>query len=189
MTPAKLRLAPAAMGPPETKVGDHCGELGVTRQTLYQSVSPTDELRTDGRRPFDRGRRELIQSLLVGNRSPERADPTRPFSPSAFRQADKYEPIEAGWDLKDRLGARWKGSGRLPFRALSTLNERTPRFRLGSARIERRCHQRRRGGDTSAKALNSGANLGSRARRYPSQVAHRIVNDQSRVPERALCPD
>ena len=34
MTPAKLRLAVAAMGQPETQVGRLCEELGVTRQTL-----------------------------------------------------------------------------------------------------------------------------------------------------------
>ena len=35
MTPAKLRLAQAAMGKPETVVADLCAELGITRQTLY----------------------------------------------------------------------------------------------------------------------------------------------------------
>ncbi|QQM83419.1 recombinase family protein (plasmid) [Klebsiella quasipneumoniae] len=40
MTPAKLRLAMAAMGQPETKVGDLCAELGITRQTLYRCISP-----------------------------------------------------------------------------------------------------------------------------------------------------
>ena len=50
MTPAKLRLARAAMGQPETKVGDLCEELGVTRQTLYRFVSPTGELRDDGKK-------------------------------------------------------------------------------------------------------------------------------------------
>ena len=34
MTPAKLRLAQAAMAKRDTKVGDLCKELGVTRQTL-----------------------------------------------------------------------------------------------------------------------------------------------------------
>ena len=43
MTPAKLRLAIAAMGKPETNVGDLCRELGVTRSTLYRHVSPTGE--------------------------------------------------------------------------------------------------------------------------------------------------
>lgn len=57
MTPAKLRLARAAMGQPETKVGDLCEELGVTRQTLYRFVSPTGELRSDGKRLLDRGKR------------------------------------------------------------------------------------------------------------------------------------
>lgn len=48
MTPAKVRLAMAAMGQPETKVGALCEELGVTRQTLYRHVSPTGALRPDG---------------------------------------------------------------------------------------------------------------------------------------------
>lgn len=48
MTPAKLRLAMAAMGQPETHVGHLCEELGITRQTLYRHVSPRGELRPDG---------------------------------------------------------------------------------------------------------------------------------------------
>ena len=48
MTPAKVRLAMAAMGHKETKVGALCEELGITRQTLYRHVSPTGELRPDG---------------------------------------------------------------------------------------------------------------------------------------------
>lgn len=50
MTQAKLRLAQASMGQPETNVGALCKELGITRQTLYRHVSPTGELREDGRR-------------------------------------------------------------------------------------------------------------------------------------------
>ena len=48
MTPAKLRLAQAAMTDRDTKVGDLCKELGVTRQTLYRFVGPKGELRPDG---------------------------------------------------------------------------------------------------------------------------------------------
>jgi DNA invertase Pin-like site-specific DNA recombinase len=48
MTVAKLRLAMASMGQPETKVGDLCEELSITRQTLYRHVSPNGELRPDG---------------------------------------------------------------------------------------------------------------------------------------------
>lgn len=48
MTPAKLRLAMAAMGKPETKIGALCDELGITRQTLYRHVDPQGNLRTDG---------------------------------------------------------------------------------------------------------------------------------------------
>lgn len=50
MTPAKLRLAMAAMGKPETVVGELCKELGVTRQTLYRHVGPDGTLRKDGER-------------------------------------------------------------------------------------------------------------------------------------------
>jgi DNA invertase Pin-like site-specific DNA recombinase len=48
MTPAKLRLAQAAMGQPETNVGRLCRELGITRQTLYRHVDPKGALRPDG---------------------------------------------------------------------------------------------------------------------------------------------
>lgn len=54
MTPAKLRLAQAAMGKPETKVAELCAELGITRQTLYRFVGPKRELRNDGQRLLDR---------------------------------------------------------------------------------------------------------------------------------------
>ena len=47
MTPAKLRLAQAAMAKRDTNVGDLCKELGVTRQTLYRFVGPKGELRAD----------------------------------------------------------------------------------------------------------------------------------------------
>lgn len=50
MTPAKVRLAMASMGQPETSVAALCKELEITRQTLYRHVSPTGELREDGRK-------------------------------------------------------------------------------------------------------------------------------------------
>jgi DNA invertase Pin-like site-specific DNA recombinase len=50
MTAAKLRLAMAAMGQPETKVRDLCSELGITRQTLYRHVAPDGSLRDDGKK-------------------------------------------------------------------------------------------------------------------------------------------
>jgi DNA invertase Pin-like site-specific DNA recombinase len=56
MTAAKLRLAMAAMGQPETKVGELCKELGITRQTLYRHVAPDGSIRSDG------------EKLLVGKR-------------------------------------------------------------------------------------------------------------------------
>ena len=48
MTAGKLRLAQAAMGQNETKVGELCRELGVSRQTLYRHVDPKGALRPDG---------------------------------------------------------------------------------------------------------------------------------------------
>ena len=50
MTPAKLRLAQAAMGKRGTVVADLCKELGVSSQTLYRHVSPTGQLRGDGKK-------------------------------------------------------------------------------------------------------------------------------------------
>ena len=55
MTSAKLRLAMAAMGKPETNVGSLCAELGVTRSTLYRHVSPTGEVRGNATRLLTRG--------------------------------------------------------------------------------------------------------------------------------------
>lgn len=48
MTAAKLRLAMASMGQPETNVGELCDEMDISRQTLYRHVSPAGELRPDG---------------------------------------------------------------------------------------------------------------------------------------------
>jgi DNA invertase Pin-like site-specific DNA recombinase len=50
MTMAKLHLAMATMGRPETKVGDLCRELGITRQTLYRHVAPDGSPRDDGKK-------------------------------------------------------------------------------------------------------------------------------------------
>ena len=49
MTAAKVRLAAAAMGKPETNVARLCEELGISSQTLYRYVSPTGDLRQDGK--------------------------------------------------------------------------------------------------------------------------------------------
>src|SRR5271167_3930150 len=56
MTPAKLRLEQAAMAERDTKVGDLCKELGVTRHTLYRFVGPKGELRPDGAKLLERNR-------------------------------------------------------------------------------------------------------------------------------------
>jgi DNA invertase Pin-like site-specific DNA recombinase len=50
LTKAQIRLAQAAMGKTETKVGQLCSELGITRVTLYRYVGPSGELREYGRR-------------------------------------------------------------------------------------------------------------------------------------------
>lgn len=54
MTAAKVRLAQAAMGKPETRVSALCREIGVSRQTLYRHVGPQGELRTAGLQALDR---------------------------------------------------------------------------------------------------------------------------------------
>jgi DNA invertase Pin-like site-specific DNA recombinase len=54
MTAAKLRLAMAAMGQPETNVGYLCKELGITHQTLYRHVAPDGSLRGDGKNLFEK---------------------------------------------------------------------------------------------------------------------------------------
>lgn len=57
MTAAKLRLAMAAMGKPETKVTSLCKELAITRQTLYRHVDPQGKLRPDGEKLIAVGRK------------------------------------------------------------------------------------------------------------------------------------
>lgn len=59
MTVAKLRLAMAAMGQPETKVGDLCKELSITRQTLYRHVTPDGKLRSDGEKLLNKKRNSI----------------------------------------------------------------------------------------------------------------------------------
>lgn len=56
MTAGKIRMAMAAMGQPETVVGELCAELGVSSQTLYRHVSPTGELRPDGEKILARSK-------------------------------------------------------------------------------------------------------------------------------------
>lgn len=57
MTPAKIRLAMAAMGNPETRIGTLCKELGISSQTLYRHVAPDGQLRPDGAKLLERARR------------------------------------------------------------------------------------------------------------------------------------
>lgn len=62
MTAAKLRLAMAAMGQPETIVGALCAELGITRQTLYRHVDPKGGLRPGGQKLLAAGRQAANQA-------------------------------------------------------------------------------------------------------------------------------
>ena len=73
MTPAKLRLAQAAMGRRETGVCGLCAELGITRQTLYRHVDPEGRLRPDGEKLLRRRQteREEEQGPPVGTRGAE----------------------------------------------------------------------------------------------------------------------
>jgi DNA invertase Pin-like site-specific DNA recombinase len=50
LTKAQVRLAQAAMGKKETIVSELCGELGITRATLYRYISPEGQLRDYGER-------------------------------------------------------------------------------------------------------------------------------------------
>jgi hypothetical protein len=50
MTSAKLRLAMASLGHKETKIAPLCVELEISKQTLYRHLSPTGELREDGKK-------------------------------------------------------------------------------------------------------------------------------------------
>jgi len=66
MTPAKLRLAQAAMGQPGTKVSELCAELGITRQTLYRHVDPNGALRPDGKKLLGRKGRSALHTANAG---------------------------------------------------------------------------------------------------------------------------
>ena len=56
MTKAKVRLAQAAMGKPETCVGDLCKELGISRATLYRYVDPKGKTRCYGEKLIGKGK-------------------------------------------------------------------------------------------------------------------------------------
>lgn len=70
MTPAKVRLAQAAMGHPETHIADLCKELGVSRQTLYRHIAPDGSIRPDGRK------------IIGADRSTERTSDVRLRTPT-----------------------------------------------------------------------------------------------------------
>jgi DNA invertase Pin-like site-specific DNA recombinase len=73
MTPAKLRLAQAAMGQPGTKISDLCRELGVSRQTLYRHVDPKGQLRLDGKKLLHARKRSMPAGALASLPQPSTA--------------------------------------------------------------------------------------------------------------------
>ncbi len=54
MTPAKLRLAQASLGHPETQISLLCEEIGISRQTLYRHLDPKGNLRPDGKKLLEK---------------------------------------------------------------------------------------------------------------------------------------
>ncbi len=56
MTPAKIKLAQAALKDPTTQVNALCKELGITRQTLYRHLTPQGNLRQDGQHALQKRR-------------------------------------------------------------------------------------------------------------------------------------
>jgi DNA invertase Pin-like site-specific DNA recombinase len=72
MTATKLRLAMAAIGKPETKVGELCRELEVSRNTLYRHVDPKGNLRRDGEKLLRRAFGKIVfeENATTGGRKP-----------------------------------------------------------------------------------------------------------------------
>ena len=50
LTKNQVRLAQSAMQNRDTRVGELCKELGISRQTLYRYVGPKGELRPHGQK-------------------------------------------------------------------------------------------------------------------------------------------
>ena len=65
MTAAKLRLAMAAMGQPETKIRELCNELDISRQTLYRHVDPKGKLRHDGEKLLQRRKKPCPRTCHI----------------------------------------------------------------------------------------------------------------------------
>ena len=70
--PAKVRLAMASMGKPDTKVSELCKEVGISRQTLYRHVSPDGEARPDGMRVLARKCGDRNDPQMLGRGPPDR---------------------------------------------------------------------------------------------------------------------
>jgi hypothetical protein len=92
------------MGQPETKVGDLCRELGITRQTLYRYVSPQGELRADGKK------------LMAARGRAQRTDVAEPLTHSDVQPTSNGagQPLGASGPREGDLPADGPGAGLLP---------------------------------------------------------------------------
>lgn len=63
LTPAKLRIAQAAMRDPDRKIAELCSELGISRQTLYRHVDPKGGLRADGEKILSASARRPVKGV------------------------------------------------------------------------------------------------------------------------------
>lgn len=63
LTPAKLRIAQAAMRDPDRKIAELCSELGISRQTLYRHVDPKGGLRADGEKILSGSPRRQVKGM------------------------------------------------------------------------------------------------------------------------------
>lgn len=73
MIAAKVKVARASMGQPDTVVSELCRELGVSRQTLYRHVGPDGQLREAGQKvlgewcPLDQGTVNSMATVESGS--------------------------------------------------------------------------------------------------------------------------
>ena len=96
MTPAKLRLAMAAMGKCETNVGALCRELGIARSTLYRHVSPTRLLKVD--------QAPLIVNKSDANTKTAAGDLIRREVTVFWSVEHGSGSVTTGWNYKDGSG-------------------------------------------------------------------------------------
>jgi len=100
MTKAQVRLAQAAMGKPETIVGELCGELGITRATMYRYVDPNGKLREHGRKLLGMERCPVLESAQKSRKFAE-APPTTPTTPAKKEIMGNKKPMRSGIQSND----------------------------------------------------------------------------------------